>query len=103
MIRRPPRSTLFPYTTLFRSLLAGGLTSFLYALQKLPFAEHLRVKFFHLQGQFGIRLTTHLRISDSDTNAENSQHYHHPERPPPLLPALFFCDDCSQGCFSLVL
>src|SRR3712207_7560927 len=25
MIRRPPRSTLFPYTTLFRSLLALGL------------------------------------------------------------------------------
>src|SRR2546422_10848706 len=24
MIRRPPRSTLFPYTTLFRSLLARG-------------------------------------------------------------------------------
>src|SRR5438477_5995814 len=25
MIRRPPRSTLFPYTTLFRSHLAAGL------------------------------------------------------------------------------
>src|SRR2546429_6035867 len=25
MIRRPPRSTLFPYTTLFRSLIAGPL------------------------------------------------------------------------------
>src|SRR3989442_9156272 len=25
MIRRPPRSTLFPYTTLFRSHLSGGL------------------------------------------------------------------------------
>src|SRR3989442_7561108 len=25
MIRRPPRSTLFPYTTLFRSLATGGL------------------------------------------------------------------------------
>src|SRR3712207_7314973 len=25
MIRRPPRSTLFPYTTLFRSVRAGGL------------------------------------------------------------------------------
>src|SRR5256885_16634078 len=25
MIRRPPRSTLFPYTTLFRSMLATGL------------------------------------------------------------------------------
>src|SRR2546422_2136675 len=24
MIRRPPRSTLFPYTTLFRSLTGGG-------------------------------------------------------------------------------
>src|SRR2546426_6094416 len=24
MIRRPPRSTLFPYTTLFRSIRAGG-------------------------------------------------------------------------------
>src|SRR3712207_7168641 len=26
MIRRPPRSTLFPYTTLFRSLLVHGET-----------------------------------------------------------------------------
>src|SRR2546422_2016833 len=26
MIRRPPRSTLFPYTTLFRSLLTSNLT-----------------------------------------------------------------------------
>src|SRR2546422_7048107 len=26
MIRRPPRSTLFPYTTLFRSILNGELT-----------------------------------------------------------------------------
>src|SRR2546422_6370989 len=25
MIRRPPRSTLFPYTTLFRSIRAAGL------------------------------------------------------------------------------
>src|SRR3712207_6980567 len=27
MIRRPPRSTLFPYTTLFRSILATALGS----------------------------------------------------------------------------
>src|SRR5947199_8099147 len=26
MIRRPPRSTLFPYTTLFRSLTTNGVT-----------------------------------------------------------------------------
>src|SRR5258708_33759814 len=29
MIRRPPRSTLFPYTTLFRSLLAVHLTKWM--------------------------------------------------------------------------
>src|SRR2546428_6064733 len=28
MIRRPPRSTLFPYTTLFRSLVPGALVFF---------------------------------------------------------------------------
>src|SRR2546425_9480608 len=28
MIRRPPRSTLFPYTTLFRSGFPGGLDGF---------------------------------------------------------------------------
>src|SRR2546421_2737001 len=27
MIRRPPRSTLFPYTTLFRSMLLGALAA----------------------------------------------------------------------------
>src|SRR5256885_6616770 len=31
MIRRPPRSTLFPYTTLFRSWDAGGIDSIVYA------------------------------------------------------------------------
>src|SRR3712207_8633971 len=30
MIRRPPRSTLFPYTTLFRSDVAGGLDGLLH-------------------------------------------------------------------------
>src|SRR5256885_17270316 len=30
MIRRPPRSTLFPYTTLFRS--TGGMSGFMVAL-----------------------------------------------------------------------
>src|SRR2546422_4943649 len=30
MIRRPPRSTLFPYTTLFRSIVAAGTQSSYY-------------------------------------------------------------------------
>src|SRR2546426_5532467 len=40
MIRRPPRSTLFPYTTLFRSRSAGGLTALLLFLSML-LALHL--------------------------------------------------------------
>src|SRR2546429_9625596 len=36
MIRRPPRSTLFPYTTLFRSLLIAGVgvANIMYAVVK---------------------------------------------------------------------
>src|SRR5947207_4191391 len=32
MIRRPPRSTLFPYTTLFRSSVSGGVETMRYFL-----------------------------------------------------------------------
>src|SRR5437588_9805857 len=38
MIRLPPGSTLFPYTTLFRSFTAGGLVGFLKALCSSFFA-----------------------------------------------------------------
>src|SRR3712207_7275322 len=34
MIRRPPRSTLFPYTTLFRSIVVGALTGGLLAARE---------------------------------------------------------------------
>src|SRR3989442_15945513 len=37
MIRRPPRSTLFPYTTLFRSDLQAGIH-----FQKIEFAARIR-------------------------------------------------------------
>src|SRR5687767_15304212 len=33
MIRRPPRSTLFPYTTLFRSMLSSTVVAFLLSLR----------------------------------------------------------------------
>src|SRR3712207_7977983 len=39
MIRRPPRSTLFPYTTLFRSRFAGNLVA---ALLPAPFSQLVR-------------------------------------------------------------
>src|SRR3989442_11184852 len=34
MIRRPPRSTLFPYTTLFRSIPHGNDTALLFAARE---------------------------------------------------------------------
>ena len=36
MIRRPPRSTLFPYTTLFRSLLASASNAIIIGFQVRP-------------------------------------------------------------------
>src|SRR2546422_1047387 len=42
MIRRPPRSTLFPYTTLFRSIAVGLQHDF--ALRDVPYAHYA----FHL-------------------------------------------------------
>src|SRR3712207_9415658 len=46
MIRRPPRSTLFPYTTLFRSrhlLLHTGKLCFLFVRVQLPFFDSLQL------------------------------------------------------------
>src|SRR2546426_9279705 len=46
MIRRPPRSTLFPYTTLFRSRhrrRAGGLCERTVAQMRAEPAEHVEV------------------------------------------------------------
>src|SRR3712207_7120237 len=42
MIRRPPRSTLFPYTTLFRSLCDVSEPNLLQAAQKAPRAKQFR-------------------------------------------------------------
>src|SRR2546422_6104238 len=42
MIRRPPRSTLFPYTTLFRSPLeAGGHDHFAHRMNAVALEEHV--------------------------------------------------------------
>src|ERR1039458_10438951 len=41
MIRRPPRSTLFPYTTLFRSLIGGAMAYTFLKAQGLPIGKSL--------------------------------------------------------------
>src|SRR5260370_42397549 len=44
MIRRPPRSTLFPYTTLFRSRIVRGAAEEDIALEQVHAGDLLRVR-----------------------------------------------------------
>src|SRR3712207_7149408 len=46
MIRRPPRSTLFPYTTLFRS---QGADDHFFQVAKVP--ADIRIKFFQVKNR----------------------------------------------------
>src|ERR1019366_10640497 len=46
MIRRPPRSTLFPYTTLFRSVFIAPMVSWLFAWLPLWIAAMIHDGFF---------------------------------------------------------
>src|SRR5256886_5641805 len=61
MIRRPPRSTLFPYTTLFRSLALGfGIA----AIQLLPAFEHMPLSARAVRDRKSTRLnSSHSQIS----------------------------------------
>src|SRR5256885_7294150 len=71
MIRRPPRSTLFPYTTLFRSIPRQFLPhSFLFH----PFPIHHRIR-TSLGLVELLRMSTHARQSlDRKSTRLNSSH-----------------------------
>src|SRR2546426_5101487 len=64
MIRRPPRSTLFPYTTLFRSPAYVGLnTSF---QKRIPLKERLNMQ-FRVEG-FNVLNHANFRRSEEHTS-----------------------------------
>src|SRR2546421_11817707 len=50
MIRRPPRSTLFPYTTLFRSVYENGGTEPVAVIRGTADAMHNRITITHRDG-----------------------------------------------------
>src|SRR2546430_11921405 len=63
MIRRPPRSTLFPYTTLFRSSFGDGIREFFFLRKDGPmvFAKHCDAHFDGI-GVSSIRFRVHAQI-----------------------------------------
>src|SRR3712207_8917855 len=75
MRRRPPRSTLFPYTTLFRSGYPALSTSFLSAFvaeDRRFYARHgLEVELMHASAQVAI---TGLTTGDMDFTMRSEEH-----------------------------
>src|SRR2546429_6496659 len=59
MIRRPPRSTLFPYTTLFRSLLIG--------------VDRVNIRIAHGLVDFVDDRSVQLRFGDIDSAKNDAQ------------------------------
>src|SRR3712207_7510495 len=75
MIRRPPRSTLFPYTTLFRSTVDPGLEPWRARLEELrPAFYRLSVDWSQLQPSPGRPANLAKRDEDRKSTRLNSSH-----------------------------
>src|SRR5688572_32348583 len=81
MIRRPPRSTLFPYTTLFRSRQLEAATQYVTELPAVaPEARHLAaiLRAVPLNGgsaaDLRFRLTNYVHFLDRKSTRLNSSH-----------------------------
>src|SRR5258708_14064566 len=62
MIRRPPRSTLFPYTTLFRSGLADAK----------PIAHLYKAQVYQLAEELGVPASVRTRVDRKSTRLNSS-------------------------------
>src|SRR5687768_17791275 len=71
MIRRPPRSTLFPYTTLFRS--SGGYQIFSLAAN-LKITDHSAIFRSHIDGSLFELTPEHAVRIDRKSTRLNSSH-----------------------------
>src|SRR3712207_7210219 len=66
MIRRPPRSTLFPYTTLFRSLVGDRERLAEHVLGRVGDPDVVAERLRHLLGAVGDRKSTRLNSSHAN-------------------------------------
>src|SRR5258706_7007318 len=73
MIRRPPRSTLFPYTTLFRSLVGVGLSSFTHGGEQLDLLDAGRREKLERLAQATDRLRDRFGFSRSEEHTSELQ------------------------------
>src|SRR5690348_17997556 len=77
MIRRPPRSTLFPYTTLFRSHCIGTMCdhNFILCCFYTVFSNEVSVSFSHLKTiDHHQRADFHTQFADRKSTRLNSSH-----------------------------
>src|SRR3712207_9145149 len=95
MIRRPPRSTLFPYTTLFRSLGVGDALAFEAPAHRVAVEHHVdrevltdvaeeldrrqlprprQVVLHHRPGRRVVELDEPLELTDRKSTRLNSSH-----------------------------
>src|SRR2546430_8790527 len=79
MIRRPPRSTLFPYTTLFRSISRTGNSPWMErrnspSRKALPKTQRERVRFFPASRAHSRRRKSPPPVQDRKSTRLNSSH-----------------------------
>src|SRR5438067_6268450 len=90
MIRRPPRSTLFPYTTLFRSMRPGGVRASVVStstttksVSRSARASASRSEEHTSELQSRFDLVCRLLLEKKKTKI-NFTHYHHISHLPPF-------------------
>src|SRR3712207_8897081 len=92
MIRRPPRSTLFPYTTLFRSELSNVDRNRLLELMEPDEAEPVRQLLKYSEDTAGGLMTSDPVLPAPDaTIAEALGRGRDPELTPPLARQVYVC------------
>src|SRR2546427_9473660 len=87
MIRRPPRSTLFPYTTLFRSMVSrikrGDIPDTVFRTLKTPCPKRSEEHTSELQSQSNLVCRLLLEKKKAPTQRTSGSRYGRSRRAPP--------------------